>query len=209
MKTRKLKQTIVAYLSILTVIIMTMILVIVVVIQVETAQKRAYAQSLEIFYQVENILDGNEAELDQITMEYSASCLANAQTIAYIIQYHPEILDDIDELKKIAHFVQVDEIHIFDKSGSIFFGTHPEYYGYNFDSGEQMNFFKPLLNDRNLRLVQEITPNTAEGKLVQYSALWSEDGEFIVQVGMYPSHIMRMREKNEKSSNGRKIINLV
>ncbi|MCR5509813.1 MAG: diguanylate cyclase [Lachnospiraceae bacterium] len=197
MKTRKLKQTIVAYLSILTVIIMTMILVIVVVIQVETAQKRAYAQSLEMFYQVENILDENEAELDQITMEYSASCLANAQTIAYIIQYHPEILDDIDELKKIAHFVQVDEIHIFDKSGSIFFGTHPEYYGYNFDSGEQMNFFKPLLNDRNLRLVQEIAPNTAEGKLVQYSALWSEDGEFIVQVGMYPSHIMRMREKNE------------
>ena len=197
MKAGKLKNTIVTYLSVLTVIIMVMILVIVVMIQAETAQKRTYFQAMEIFYQVENILDENETELDHITMEYSASCLANAQTIAYIIQYHPEILDDIDELKKIAHFVQVDEIHIFDKSGTIVFGTHPEYYGYNFDSGEQMNFFKPLLSDHNLRLVQEIAPNTAEGKLVQYSALWSEDGEFIVQVGMYPSHIMRMREKNE------------
>ena len=176
---------------------MVMILAIVVMIQAQTARNREYSQSMEIFYQIEKILKDNRDDINLTTVEYSASCLANAQTIAYIIQYHPEVLNDIDELKKIAHFVQVDEIHIFDTSGTIFFGTHPEYYGYNFDSGEQMNFFKPLLDDHNLKLVQEITPNTAEGKMVQYSALWSEDDKFIVQVGMYPSHILRLLEKNE------------
>lgn len=62
-----------------------------------------------------------------------------------------------------------------------------------------MNFFKPLLTDPSLELVQDITPNTAEGKLVQYSALWSEDRTFIVQIGMYPSTVLRATQKNELS----------
>ena len=71
--------------------------------------------------------------------------------------------------------------------------------GYSFDSGEQIGFFKPLLTDKSLELVQETTPNTAEGKLVQYSALWNEDGSFIVQVGMKPSNVLRATKKNELS----------
>lgn len=75
--------------------------------------------------------------------------------------------------------MEVDEIHIFDTTGRIYAGTHPEYYDYTFDSGEQMNFFKPLLTDKSLHLVQDITPNTAEAKMMQYSALWSKSGEII------------------------------
>ena len=92
--------------------------------------------------------------------------------IAYIIQEKPSILEDIEELKQIAAMVEVDEIHFFDKSGRIYAGTHPEYYDYTFDSGEQIGFFKPMLKDYSLKLVQKITPNTAEGKMMQYSAVW-------------------------------------
>lgn len=60
-------------------------------------------------------------------------------------------------------------------------------------------YFKPMLEDRSLKLVQDITPNTAEEKLMQYSALWSENGEYIVQVGMEPEKVMRITEKNELS----------
>ena len=67
------------------------------------------------------------------------------------------------------------------------------------DSGEQINFFKPMLTDKSLKLVQEITPNTAEEKPMQYSAIWSENGEYIVQIGMEPVNVLKVTEKNELS----------
>ena len=93
--------------------------------------------------------------------------------IADILQLQPDIFqisepsvsEDMEELKRIAALMEVDEIHIFDKTGRIVAGTHPEYYDYTFDSGEQMSFFKPMLEDRSLKLVQDVTPNTAEGKM--------------------------------------------
>lgn len=86
-----------------------------------------------------------------------------------------------------------------DKTGRVFSGTHPEYYNYTFDSGEQMMYFKPMLNDTSLKLVQEITPNTAESKMMQYSAIWNNSKEYIVQIGMSPVRIMNLMEKNELS----------
>ena len=48
-----------------------------------------------------------------------------------INEENPDALYNIDELKKIAQYVEVDEIHIFNKQGVIISGTHPEYYGYS------------------------------------------------------------------------------
>lgn len=58
-----------------------------------------------------------------------------------------------------------------------------------------MRFFKPLLTDKSLHLVQDITPNTAEAKMMQYSALWSKSGAFIVQIGMEPVNVLKATEK--------------
>ncbi|MDD6330190.1 MAG: hypothetical protein PUB27_06560 [Firmicutes bacterium] len=38
---------------------------------------------------------------------------------------------------------------------------------------EQMALFAPMLTDKSLQLVQDAGPNTAEGKNMQYSAVWS------------------------------------
>lgn len=70
-----------------------------------------------------------------------------------------------------------------------------KYFGLNFRSGEQMQFFLPMLSDRSLELCQDITPNTAEQKLMQYAAVWREDGEGIVQIGMTPAGSSRPRRK--------------
>ncbi len=153
----------------------------------------------EIFDQVEQIMVENSKELEQVRLEYETECLNDARTVAYILEYNPAARSSVEELKKIASDVGVDEIHIFNTEGVIVQGSHPEYYGYCFDSGEQMNFFKPLLTDKTLEMVQDITPNTAVGRLVQYSALWSEDGEFILQIGMYPDAVLRATKKNELS----------
>jgi len=162
-------------------------------------RQTARQNALRIFDQIGQILEENSRELERVRGEYESMCLNDARTVAYILECRPEARNDVGELKKIAAGVEVDEIHIFDVTGTIVAGTHPEYYGYSFDSGEQMGFFKPLLWNYALELVQDISPNTAEGKLVQYSALWSEDRTFILQIGMYPSTVLRATEKNELS----------
>lgn len=145
------------------------------------------------------ILEENQQELIELEEEYRQTCVHNAETVARIIESAPEVLNSVAELKEIASMVEVDEIHIFDTTGRIFTGTHPQYFGYTFDSGEQISFFKPLLEDKTLKLVQDIAPNTAEEKPMQYSAIWSEKGEFIVQVGMEPVNVMKVTAKNELS----------
>lgn len=50
-----------------------------------------------------------------------------------------------------------------------------------------------------MQLVQDAGPNTAEGKNMQYSAVWSADGTCIVQVGKDPQLVTEAMEKNEIS----------
>ncbi len=196
-----LKQKIFRYLTGITLIAMLLVLVAVTVVQVILNFNKTHEDASKMFTQVNHLLDENQAELNTVMTEYSDACLLNASSIAYIIQYHPEVVteENITELQKIADLIGVDEIHIFDTEGTIIFGTQPEYYGYSFDSGDQIGFFKPMLTDHSLKLVQEITPNTAEGKLVQYSAVWSEDDRYIIQIGMYPEAVINVQKKNELS----------
>lgn len=196
---RTLRNIISRYMQIVTFVMMVLFLVVIFYFQVVNERRQTYMTAMETFYQIEQVLGENKEELADLKHEYQETCLHNAEAIAYIIEGSPAVLDSVEELSKIASMIEVDEIHIFDETGRIFSGTHPAYYGYTFDSGEQMNFFKPMLNDRSLSLVQDILPNTAEKKMMQYSAMWSHDGEFIVQVGMEPVNVLRVTEKNELS----------
>ncbi len=196
---RTLKKIISRYMLFITCILVALILVVIVYVQAAAQQRRARENAERTLYQIEQLLIQNQEELEETEREYSETCLHNAEAIAYIIQNDPSVLESVEELKKIAAFIEVDEIHIFDETGRIYAGTHPEYYDFTFDSGEQMMFFKPMLEDRSLKLVQEIAPNTAEAKLMQYSAVWSEQGGFIVQVGMEPVNVMKVTKKNELS----------
>ena len=62
----------------------------------------------------------------------------------------PEVEYDIDKHQKIASLMSVDEIHFIDDTGTIYSGSIPKYFGYSFDSGEQMAFFKQMLNNKDL-----------------------------------------------------------
>ncbi len=194
-----LRKEIVKYLCLITIVMILTILAVSTVLQVSNDKKKALDDSEAVFGQIQQILAENETELAEIKEEYTRTCFYNATAISRLIQADPSILDSVDAMKEIAGFTEVDEIHIFDKTGTIFTGTHPQYYNYSFDSGEQMMFFKPMLTDKSLKLVQDITPNTAEHKLMQYSAVWSENGEFIVQIGMEPRNVMKAAKKNELS----------
>ncbi len=196
---KSLKKIIGKYMYRITAISVIFMLLIVLFVQMIAEQRRAYEDSMQTLGLINNRLKENEKELETTREEYNQTCLYNAEVIANIIEYNPDILHDLEGLRDLAVLLEIDEIHIFDKTGRIFAGTHPEYYDYTFDSGEQMMFFKPMLKDKSLKLVQEITPNTAENKLMQYSAVWSKNEKYIVQIGVDPVNVKKVTEKNEIS----------
>ena len=120
---RTLKKIISRYMQIITVILVAVMLMIIVGIQITNEQRRARESATRTFYQMEQVLAQNQQELTELKDEYKQTCLHNAEAIAYMIEEKPEILDRVDELQKIAEFMEVDEIHIFDSDGCIFAGT--------------------------------------------------------------------------------------
>lgn len=152
--------------------------------------------SEDYFVQVHNLIEKNQKEMDVALEDFSNTSLRRAKLVSYVIEHYPDIESDIQELKKLAEIMEVDEIHLFDTSGKIYFGTHPEYYDFTFQSGKQMSYFLPMLEDYSMEMCQEITPNTAENKLMQYAAVWREDRKGIVQVGLVPERVLKIKEEN-------------
>lgn len=170
-----------------------------VMVQVKLAQRAFNEESKSLFWQIRQILAANTVEAEAVTKEFQEECLSKAKSAGYIVEKNPSLLNSLEETRKVARLLQVDELHFFNADGEIFAGTVPKYYGLNFDSGEQMHFFKPMLKDRSLELCQSITPNTAEGKLMQYAAVWCENGKYITQIGIEPDRVLAVTKKNELS----------
>lgn len=166
-------------------------------LQIRTAQDNMYQNAVLRIEQMAQILEQNAEDIEQLERNLQEDYLIRAKAAAYLVEKWPAAEQDIEELRKVAALLRVDEIHLFTTEGTIYFGTQPEYYGYHFRSGDQMRFFLPLLYNKRLELCQDITPNTAEGKMMQYTALWREDGQGIVQIGMEPVRLMEAMEKNE------------
>lgn len=152
--------------------------------------------SEDYFFQVSNLIKQNQNELENALEDFSSASMRRARTASYVIEHSIEMQTDLTHLRKLASILEVDEIHLFDLSGTIFFGTHPQYYGLSFQSGDQMKFFLPMLEDYSLQLCQEITPNTAENKLMQYAAVWRDDRKGIVQVGLVPERVLKIEKEN-------------
>lgn len=148
---------------------------------------------------LEETLALNDANLTLLKDSQRDVAIVRAKAAAYIIQHNPQIVGNLPEMKKVASLLQVDELHILNEKGEIYSGTTPQYYGFNFESGEQMRYFLPLLNDRSLVLCQDIVPNTAENKLMLYSGVWQEDGKNIIQVGIEPRKILEQQKLMELS----------
>lgn len=157
------------------------------------------ASANEMFRQVGLLIETNEKDMEEVKNDFSERCIRAADMAAYFVQYNPEVKDSLERTRELAKKLDVDELHYFSREGKICGGTHPEYYGLSFDSGEQMSFFLTMLQDPSLKLCQDITPNTAEGKQMQYAAVWMADGSGIIQIGMEPRRVFEEMEKKSLS----------
>ena len=101
------------------------------------------------------VLDKNDKSEEALIKSLKDDYIVRAKAVSYIIDAKPEVEYDVDELQKIAALISVDEIHLFDTKGYIYSGSVPKYFGYSFDSGEQMEYFKPMLKNKNLTTEQK------------------------------------------------------
>lgn len=167
--------------------------------QIIISQNDMTNSSKVIFKQIDQIIKKNEEDLENSKEEIRNVCILRAKATAYLLQLDKSKITNVEEMRKIANLLEVDEIHIFNKEGTIYAGTEPKYYGLNMNSGEQISFFSPMLEDTSKSMCQDITANTAENKMMQYAATWTEDGDVIVQIGMKPSSVLEKIEKNKVS----------
>lgn len=167
--------------------------------QIIISQNDMTNSSKVIFKQIDQIIKKNEEDLENSKEEIRNVCILRAKATAYLLQLDKSKITNVEEMRKIANLLEVDEIHIFNKDGTIYAGTEPKYYGLNMNSGEQISFFSPMLEDTSKSMCQDITANTAENKMMQYAATWTEDGDVIVQIGTKPSSVLEKIEKNKVS----------
>lgn len=168
-------------------------------LQIKSAKEAMNSNAEVRINQVKEILEKNEDEIGKLKENLEEDYFIRAKAAAYIVQNHPEVIGDLEETRKIASLLQVDELHLFDTEGRLYAGSEPKYFNYTFESGEQMMYFLPMLEDKSLQLCQDVTPNTAEDKLMQYIAVWREDKQGIVQIGMEPVRLLEAMKKNELS----------
>lgn len=147
--------------------------------------------------QVSNVIEKNKASEEDLIDSLKEDYMVRAKAVAYIVDAKPEVANDVEELRKIAALIAVDEVHLFNTDGVIYAGTNPEYFGYSFDSGEQMAYFKPMLDDKNLTMCQDVTPNTSKGKKMMYAITWNDDGTKMIQVGIEPRRLLNEVKQNE------------
>lgn len=163
-------------------------------------EKNAQTTSNVLLDRVIAVIDKNESSEKQFVKSLKDDYIVRAKAISYIVDAKPEVEYDIDELQKIASLMSVDEIHLIDDTGTIYSGSIPKYFGYSFDSGEQMAFFKQMLKNYDLTLCQDVTPNTAEAKEMMYAITWNESKTHMVQVGITPKRLLKELKQNQISN---------
>ena len=169
------------------------------VIQTRSANQHFKDSSKIIASQIENLIAVNETEKNELQASLKEDYIARARAMAYILEENSGIEKDYNELCKAARLLNIDEVNVFDKNGLIAYSTVKDYVGFSIYSGGQVAFFEPMMTDQSLELCQDLTPNTKEGKLIMYAAVWRTDGDSVIQIGITPQRLLAALERNDIS----------
>ena len=192
-----MKKIVAKRLSVIIIISMCMILITNLFVQINGSIENMESSSKFAIEQINHIINVNNAELESEEMELKEEYIARARVVAYILGNHSDARADMNRLHEISEIIDVDEINIFDATGKIVHGTEPKYYNYTVYDGEQISYFKQMLDNKKLELCQDVTPNTAEKKPMMYAAVWLKDESGFVQVGVEPVRLIEAMNKNE------------
>ena len=194
-----MKQVISKRLSLVIVVTMLFVLLLNLFLQIESVHQSMEYNAQQTVNQISEILRENAEDLSRLSESLKEDYIVRAKAVAHMLVNHPEMEDSHDEMIKLAALFQVDQISLYDEEGTLYGGTHPEFFGRTLFDGEQVSFFVPMLSDKTLSLCQDVMPNTTDGKPMIHAAVWREDGKGIVQVGLEPGRILEAMDKNDPS----------
>ena len=185
-----------------------------ILLQIKANKRNAQTACSIIIDQLKDVIEENDKNIKTLMVTLKDEYTIRANMLTYMLDEKDILTNSVDDYKLIADKIKVDEIHIFDSKGNIISGSNPEYYGYNFDSGKQIGYFKPMLKDRSLSMCQDVTPNTAAGKQMMYAIVWNKSKSQMIQIGVTPErHLKKMQDsdisnlvKNMPVLNGMNII---
>lgn len=167
------------------------------VLQRFMARDQFIENSRSIFNSVTHMLQTNDDVIATVKRNFGDNCKLRARIAAALIEYDRTIIESQDRLSEVSELLKLDEIHIFDEKGTIVGGTVPKSYGMTVYDGEQIGFFKGMLQSKNVELVQDFTANTASGRVIQYAAVWMPCQEHFVQIGREPRWVMEVLKDTE------------
>ncbi len=185
-----MKQYILSRLAILIVFLSVLLMMVSAFLQFKSATENFKNSAAMQVERMIAIVNDNSQNIDQLQEELKDDYLIRAKAASYIISSNEQVIDDIEQLNIIAQLLQVDEIHLFNPEGFLYAGNVPDYYGLSMEDGEQVNFFAPMLDNYDLEMAQDVTPNTAQAKEMQYVAVWNDANTMIVQIGIEPVRLL-------------------
>ena len=115
-----------------------------------------------------------------------------AQSLAFMIAEDPGKLE-YDQMVMLAKLFNVDEVHVTDGNGVLLWGNMPDFYGFDFQDGDQTRPLLAILQDPTLTIAQEPQPRGVDGVMFQYISVSQIGQPGIVQVGVSMGRIEEIR----------------
>ena len=142
-----------------------------------------------------------EKHLQTVTEMSAAAAIAKTRAFALLVREKPSILQNPEELKLIRKKLDVDELHVSDKTGKLIaslvhgsFHGKDNYLGFNLSEKDQSKVFMQAVKDPAFELVLEPQHNGAAGRLFQYTGVARLDEPGVVQIGYSPERIKKARQ---------------
>lgn len=185
-----------------TVVIITSAIFLILFINVLFTWKELEEQQFESFHvkieQVIHTLENNRAELALMRESLDEDYLTRAKAAAYVLDRQEEVSMDVSEMQYLASLLNVDEVHIIDENGVIVVSSVSKYVGIDMAKHKQTSEFLALLDsdDEDAYLIQDMQPNAAEDKIMQYVGVARKVKKGIVQVGFEPKRQIEAQARN-------------
>ena len=76
--------------------------------------KRSFDRTSQVLLdQVSNVIEKNKASEEDLIDSLKEDYMVRAKAVAYIVDAKPDVANNVEELRKIAALISVDEVHLF------------------------------------------------------------------------------------------------
>lgn len=146
---------------------------------------------------IKNIIsekENKEKVFESIKKELDHNYIRETRLIAKIFELAPDYLE-IEKIKELSSYAELDEIYVMDKEGIIISGTDTNNLGYDFKTQDQTRPFMKIIDNPDYTLAQDYMERGADRELYKYVGVKRLDDKGIVQIGIKPHHIENFIKK--------------